>query len=178
MIRKTQCWILGYIRREPLPSFEGVVRREIAHPAKTLPAMQGDENGSFPGYLQSIKTLRKVSRKMSTCLCSTVSVGRRRKAENPQLPTCTPENERPVKYRISSSVKCLSPGARELRPLRQTRSTTPREFELMVRPAQPQSALSLFSKTARPCALFTLQWYLDSPQACLRRRVCTRVLIG
>ena len=46
------------------------------------------------------------------------------------------------------------------------------------RSSQRQSALPLFSKTKRPRALYTLPWYLDNPPACLRRRVCTQVLIG
>ena len=47
-----------------------------------------------------------------------------------------------------------------------------------VQSAQPQSALTVFSKPARPCPLFTLQWYLDNPLACLRRCVCMWTLIG
>ena len=48
----------------------------------------------------------------------------------------------------------------------------------MVWSAQPHSTLPLFSKTAHPHALFTLQWYLDNSLACLRRCVCPWVRIG
>ena len=47
-----------------------------------------------------------------------------------------------------------------------------------IRSAGPQSASPLFSKTTRSHALFTLQRYMVCPPACLRRRVCTRALIG
>ena len=50
----------------------------------------------------------------------------------------------------------LSPRDRSLCPFRQAKSTTPREFELAVPFAQPQSALPLFSETTRLRALFTV----------------------
>ena len=59
----------------------------------------------------------------------------------------------------------LSPGDRWLRPVRQAKLTTPREFGLMDRSARPQRALPLFPTTTRPSPLFTLR--LLSKETCL-----------
>ena len=42
----------------------------------------------------------------------------------------------------------------------------------------PQTRYICFRKKARPHELFTQQWYLDNPQACLRRSICVLALIG